>query len=280
MTDLITSNGHHQMPEPTVVDSVVDYRAGRASDDVPAQLQWLTSALDVLPTRVMVTDPGYVITYVNQATLDAFEKEKDSLPVAGADLVGLDLHLLEEALLGGQDLLGDPRELPKRAQLKVGDETLELLCTALWGSDGQFLGAMVTWETVTARMRFETSYNSVLSMMENMPVSMVGAGPDGVIHYANPAALASLRSVEPHLPVPVDEVVGSTLCILQGDDNEDFDPSVFTNPARLPFSMRVQIGPETFDMAIEAVRDARGVFTGTVGSWKTITDLARQEAAK
>jgi methyl-accepting chemotaxis protein len=50
-------------------------------------------------------------------------------------------------------LLADPRNLPHRATISLGDEKLDLLVSPIYDDNKQYLGPMVTWEVVTAKER-------------------------------------------------------------------------------------------------------------------------------
>jgi methyl-accepting chemotaxis protein len=286
MTELITppsTNGQHHRgnPTPWPVDSVAaDHASEVASVVGAAELARVQAALEHIPTQVMLAGPDWVISYVNRATLSGFRRMADVLPISGEDLVGLELSVLEDMFLNGKTLLGKAGDRPKSARIEVGGETLELVCTMLPGPQGETAGALVTWETITARLEARDKYDQVFSTMENMPISMVSADTEGVITYLNPAAQTNLRLVESHLPVPVDEVLGTDMAMFDGDRADGFDRSVYTDPAKLPVERRAYIGDMVIDMSVQAVYGKDGEFTGTVGAWKTITDQVRQEEAE
>ena len=43
--------------------------------------------------------------------------------------------------------------LPRRANIQVGPEVLDLLVSAIRDSDGAYIGAMATWEVITEKLR-------------------------------------------------------------------------------------------------------------------------------
>ncbi len=54
-------------------------------------------------------------------------------------------------------LLGNPANLPYRARIEVGPETLDLLVTACMDTQQNYTGPMVTWSVVTEKLRLEAA---------------------------------------------------------------------------------------------------------------------------
>ncbi|MFX8573812.1 hypothetical protein ABTM22_19970, partial [Acinetobacter baumannii] len=50
-------------------------------------------------------------------------------------------------------ILADPKNLPFRARIKLGPETLDLNASAVIGTDGRYLGPMVSWSVITDTVR-------------------------------------------------------------------------------------------------------------------------------
>ena len=66
-----------------------------AATSPATNLHLLPSVLDQLPTRVMVADRDFTITYVNEASLHALTALADWLPVAPDRVVGSSLDVLD-----------------------------------------------------------------------------------------------------------------------------------------------------------------------------------------
>src|SRR5215813_14026079 len=50
-------------------------------------------------------------------------------------------------------LLSDPRNLPHRATIQLGDELLDLSVTAIRSEQGEYLGPMINWDVITEAER-------------------------------------------------------------------------------------------------------------------------------
>src|SRR5262249_47156629 len=52
-------------------------------------------------------------------------------------------------------LLSDPRNLPHRASITLGEEILDLNVSAIRDQSGEYIGPMVTWDIITEQVRAE-----------------------------------------------------------------------------------------------------------------------------
>jgi methyl-accepting chemotaxis protein len=130
----------------------------------PTDLSTLPSVLASLPTRVMLCDTDLTITYANPATVEGLRALADWIPVSPDALVGSNIDIFHKEPTYQRGLLGDPsKHLPRNALIKVGPETLDLTVAALHDEDGTYVGAMATWDNVTAKLRAEQERNDAIS---------------------------------------------------------------------------------------------------------------------
>lgn len=111
--------------------------------------------LEGAPVNVMMCDLDLKVRYANAASLKMLERLERYLPIKAADLVGSSIDVFHRNPAHQRRLLADPRNLPHRAQIRVGPEVLSLLVTALYDTDGEYSGPMLTWEVVTERVELE-----------------------------------------------------------------------------------------------------------------------------
>ncbi len=112
-------------------------------------------------------------------------------------------------------------------------------------------------------------------MVDEMPINVMVADPKNgfKISYANKTSLATLKLVEQHLPVKVDQVVGASFDIFH--KNPTHQRKLLESPERLPHSARIKLGAETFQMQISAIRDRNGAYVGPMITWTLVTQLER-----
>jgi methyl-accepting chemotaxis protein len=237
----------------------------------------LTSVLDNLPTRVMLADRDFVITYANPATVEGLRALADWIPVSPDDLVGSSLDIFHKDPSYQRHLLADVSNLPRRALISVGPETLDLNVAALLDDDGEYVGAMATWENVTEKLALEKQVARITSMMENSPTNMMFADRDFVITYMNPASLATLTKLEEHLPVKAADVVGSSLDIFH--KTPAYQRGILADASQLPRRANISVGPETLDLLVSAIRDKDGEYIGAMATWDVVTEQLANERA-
>jgi methyl-accepting chemotaxis protein len=126
---------------------------------------------------------------------------------------------------------------------------------------------MVAGQVASGIARVELS--RFASMLRNSPVNTVSADKDLVIQYVNPAAHSCLGGLAAHLSVAADHLLGQQLDVLH--------PALagvrsrLLDPALLPHTMRVQLGPETFDLTVSPTYDAAKQYLGPMVTWDVIT---------
>ncbi|KAA1417726.1 GAF domain-containing protein [Nocardioides humilatus] len=146
------------------------------------------SMMENSPTNMMFADRDFTITYMNPASLETLRGLEEFLPVKADDVVGSSLDVFHKDPGYQRGILADENELPRRANIKVGPATLDLLVSAIRDADGNYIGAMATWEVVTEKLRLERendesaadtkAVNLILSALANE------SGVDGAVQVA------------------------------------------------------------------------------------------------
>ncbi|UDY24093.1 methyl-accepting chemotaxis protein [Nocardioides sp. Kera G14] len=231
------------------------------------------SMMENSPTNMMFADRDLVIRYMNSASLETLRGLEEFLPVRADDVVGSSLDIFHKNPSYQRGILKSASSLPRRANINVGPEILDLLVSPITDSQGQYVGAMATWEVVTEKVRLENEMAQVRSMMDNAPTNMMFADRDFVITYMNPASLTTLRSLEQFLPVRADDVVGSSLDIFH--KTPAYQRGILADAKNLPRRANIQVGPETLDLNVSPITDKDGNHIGAMASWEVITDKLR-----
>ncbi|HWA58316.1 MAG TPA: methyl-accepting chemotaxis protein [Gemmatimonadales bacterium] len=106
------------------------------------------------PLNIMWADQDLTLRYVNPAALATFRKLEQYLPARADQMVGRSIDIFERDPATGRSLL-DPSRLPHRGHSALGPETLDVSASAMKDEQGNFVGVMVTWEVITARLEAE-----------------------------------------------------------------------------------------------------------------------------
>ncbi|WP_238694847.1 methyl-accepting chemotaxis protein [Nocardioides caeni] len=231
------------------------------------------SMLENSPTNMMFADLDFVIRYMNPASLETLRRLEEHLPVKADDIVGSSLDIFHKTPSYQRNILSDEHQLPRRANIHVGPEILDLLVSPIRDASGQHVGAMATWDIVTDKVRLEEEVARVTSMMENSPTNMMFADRDFVIRYMNPASLTTLRGLEGSLPVKADDVVGSSLDVFH--KTPAYQRGLLATAEHLPRRADIKVGEETLDLLVSAITDGKGDYIGAMATWEVITDRIR-----
>ncbi len=121
--------------------------------------------------------------------------------------------------------------------------------------------------------------NRIKQMVDNAPVNMMYADPDLNIRYMNPRAEQTLRRLEAHLPVKIDQMIGSSIDVFH--KAPEYQRRLLADPKNLPRTATITVGPELFELTVTAMLDLHGKFIGPMVTWEVITEkveTARREA--
>jgi methyl-accepting chemotaxis protein len=115
----------------------------------------LRSMVDSCPINIMSTGRDLKIDYVNRKSLATLRQIENLLPVRADKVLGQSIDIFHKDPAHQRRMLADPSRLPHNAQIKLGNETLDLMVSPIIGPDGEYLGPMVTWDVITKRLEIE-----------------------------------------------------------------------------------------------------------------------------
>ena len=121
----------------------------------------LIQMVDKIPINVLLADPtDFTITYANQTSIDTLKELQQYLPCQADDIVGQCIDIFHKNPVHQQKMLADPNNLPINAKIRLGEETLDLRVSALMGTDGGYIGPMLTWTVVTKFVEMADNFES------------------------------------------------------------------------------------------------------------------------
>ncbi len=143
------------------------------------------SMMEQAPINVMFADRELNIIYMNPASLKTLKTFEQHLSIRADQVLGKNVDLFHKNPAHQRRLLGDPRNLPHRANIAVGPETLDLLASAIYDNDKNYLGTMVTWEKITERLATEkreremtTSLKGTLEAVSNNAITLASSSEE------------------------------------------------------------------------------------------------------
>ena len=146
---------------PIFDDSGKPYKVVKYASDVTDTVKMRQKAsvmipvVDNAPTNIILANKDLDITYVNPATVNALKPLAHLLPVPLDKVVGSNVDIFHKDPSFQRNILSNPSNLPHRAYIKLGDETLDLLVSGIYDESGDYVGPMVTWELVTEKRKKE-----------------------------------------------------------------------------------------------------------------------------
>jgi methyl-accepting chemotaxis protein len=246
-------------------------RQGAGGDD-SAELIKLRQMLDNMPVNVMMCDPqDFTVTYANQTSLDTLKTIEHLLPIKADELIGTCIDVFHKDPSHQRQLLADPKNLPHTAQIKIGDEILDLLVSAIYDDAGNYIAPMLTWSVVTEKAKADADAARLHEMVDNMPINVMMADPvDLTVVYANKTSIDTLRSIEHLLPIKADELVGTCIDIFH--KNPSHQRQLLADPNNLPHKAQIALGEHTLALNVAAIMGKDGSYLGPMVSWEVVTE--------
>ncbi|MCA9000923.1 MAG: HAMP domain-containing protein [Planctomycetes bacterium] len=161
-------------------------------------------------------------------------------------------------------------DLSTRVTVYSHDE-LASLATALNESMDSISEAMgsqnVDWSSVKSNSQ---DNQRMRSMLDQAPINLMMADLDFNIVYQNNASEATLGKLRSYLPVTPDKVQGSSIDIFHKIPS--VQRKIVGDPANLPYSTEIKLGPEVLSLNAYPVYDKDMNYQGPMMTWQIITE--------
>ena len=119
---------------------------------VDLELTRLKDALvDSTTSNIMFADRDLTLQYMNPASTITLGKLTKFLPISPQEMIGKSIDVFHKNPEVQREILSDPENLPHRAEIQLGTETLLLISSAVFDADNNYIGPMVTWDIITVQ---------------------------------------------------------------------------------------------------------------------------------
>ena len=136
--------------------------------DVVTEREQLKIMVDNMPINIMMADPKTLeINFINQTSIDTLQPLESLLPCKAKDLLGQCIDIFHKDPSHQRRILADPNNLPHKAKIKLGDETLSLDVSAIVDDNGYYLGPMLAWNVVTAQVQMAKNVQEVTEIVSS-----------------------------------------------------------------------------------------------------------------
>ncbi|MFL9709417.1 putative bifunctional diguanylate cyclase/phosphodiesterase [Methylobacillus sp. Pita1] len=116
----------------------------------------------------------------------------------------------------------------------------------------------------------------LLHMLDDMPVAAMTIDLDTFrIDYANATSIDLIKGIEHLLPVKAENLLGAPIEAFH--KFPQYRRRLLADPANLPHTSRIRLGPEIVEVHISAVRDNEGRYVAPMVTWAIITKEVEAE---
>ncbi len=122
---------------------------------VEQEMARVNSMMENAPTNILYADEDLVVQFQNPASQKTLKTLEHLLPCKADEIVGQSIDIFHKNPDLQRRILSDPANLPHRANINLGEDTLDLLVSPIYDNKGNYMGPMVTWEVITEKLRQE-----------------------------------------------------------------------------------------------------------------------------
>ena len=122
--------------------------------------------IDNMPINMVLADTNGTIVTANPQTIKTLKTLEQYLPIKAEQLIGQSFDIFHKVPSHQRRIISDPKNLPHTAVIDVGPEKLDLLVSALYSSEGKYIGPMLTWSVVTAQVKAKEREEQVKRELE------------------------------------------------------------------------------------------------------------------
>ncbi|MCB0337751.1 MAG: hypothetical protein KDD62_15650, partial [Bdellovibrionales bacterium] len=117
------------------------------------------------PVNIILANKDLTITYLNPSSSETLQTLAQYLPISPEQMVGASIDIFHKDPAYQRKILANPANLPHRATIQIGPETADLLVTAIYDKNNNYVGPMVTWEVNTEKLQLERQQAMISAMV-------------------------------------------------------------------------------------------------------------------
>jgi methyl-accepting chemotaxis protein len=116
----------------------------------------------------------------------------------------------------------------------------------------------------------QSDLTRIKQMVDNAPVNIMYADLDLKVRYMNPKAEQTLKRLEAHLPIKVDQMIGHSIDAFH--KAPEYQQRLLADARNLPRTRTINVGPELFELTVSAMTDEGGRHIGAMITWEVVTE--------
>jgi len=252
---------------------------GEKLQQASSEQQILVSTLNNAEANLLMCDRNLVVTYVNEGAMKTFRAMeadiKNVLPhFDSSKLVGACLDGFHKDAQRVRRMLDDPKNMPHRADIRLGPLTLDLNVKAIMDAKGNYVGNSLEWLNVTEVRKLEVEMSRLRSALDSATANILVCDRNYRIVYINKASESNLCKIESEAQKVIpgfraDKVLGSSIDTYH--KTPSYQRQVLDDPKNLPRQTEIKLGPLALTLTVSAIVNAKGEYLGNVVEWQDIT---------
>lgn len=129
----------------------------------------LKRMVDDMPTNVLTVDVhnDLKVNYINNTSIKTLTELEEHLPVKAKDILGRSIDIFHKDPSHQRRMLATAEHLPHRANIQVGPETMSLMVSAIRNAQDEYVGAMLTWDIITAKEAMGKNVEGVVGVVSS-----------------------------------------------------------------------------------------------------------------
>ena len=169
--DLLVSASYDE--EGTYLGPMVTWEVVTEKLKQEAEAQRLQQMIEGMPINVMMCDPDTLeLNYLNKQSRETLKSIEHLLPVKAEDMFGQCIDIFHKDPAHQRRLLADPKNLPHKAKIELGEHTLSLDVSAVMGPNGEYIGPMVAWSVITDQINMANDVAKVVDLVASASTEM------------------------------------------------------------------------------------------------------------
>ena len=258
-----------------------------ANAPVLGRIDTMIDILEKLPMNVMIADAEENIVFVNRLALEVLTSLESELAkylpgFRANQVVGGSIHRYHRDPGAIRKILhamapGDVRH----GKITPGRFIFEHQTRLLTDEAGNRLGYIVQWQDVTEQRSREEEAARLHRAIDDAQTAMMMIDRNLAITYVNKATRTLLSRNEPILrslypSFSVERLIGTCIDIFH--KHPEHQRRLLADPANLPFTTDILVGPLIFQICVNPIIDLSGSYIGNTLEWNDVTELrARQK---
>lgn len=179
---------------------VVNWEDQTEKEKLDAESARLQSMMDNLPVNVLLADKDMNLTYMNPASAKTLKTLEGILPMPVEKMLGSKIDAFHRNPAHQRAILADAKSLPRKANIKLGQETLDLMVSPVFDRSKNYIGAMATWSVISDNVKLANEVASVVQTLTSASTELtassqsMAAGAEETAKQAQGVAAASAQA--------------------------------------------------------------------------------------